>query len=137
MTLHWGYVYVTKEQAEVLQQILALTSVDNDRVRELRQVFQVAPQLEKVLYDEEGDDRWALKCPHCGALSKDGEDPEYDMGVRVLDFAIRSSDFAYNHDDSAIHGYYNDDYSWEGYGYECGACGGDVSLPPEISEEGD
>lgn len=137
MTAHWGYVYVSKKQVEVLLQVLSLTSVDNDVVRELWQVFTSPPELERISYDEEGEEHHALKCPHCGALSKDGADPDYRMGVKVIDFAIRASDFAYDHDNSQIHGYYDDEYSFETYGYECGVCNRDVSLPSGISEEGD
>lgn len=139
MTIKTGYIYLDDKQVTTLLQVLSLTSVDNEIVRELIQLFQGAPVLEIVeATDSAGEECWALKCPHCGALSFTGDDPDYNKGVRVVDIDVRTSDFAYDHEAETIHGYYNDDSSGhETWAYECGACGKDVSLPPGVTEEGE
>lgn len=73
-----------------------------------------------------------LRCPHCGAVAWD----DYDSGVRVVDVAVRWHSFGYDHDRSVITGSYDNDGDYETDHYECESCGGRVSLPDGVTEEG-
>lgn len=128
--------YFSYEQEQALKQVLALTSVDNDVVRELRQLLAGnIPMLEKVSVLVEGEQVAALRCPHCGAEHVSGA--EDGPGISVLDLDVRFSTFYYDAESSCIHGSYNDESNYETYGYECESCDQDVRLPEGVTEEGE
>lgn len=128
--------YVPPGQLVALRQILSLTLVDNEDVRELKQwVFGQVPQLIPDEVVQDGETVAVLRCPHCNVEHATGADD--GDGIAVVDLALRSSTFFYDAAEQQIHGYYSDDYSFDTYCYECESCGKEVRLPPGIGEEGD
>lgn len=129
--------YLTESQRQTLLQILSLTSVENETVRELWQEFSVTPQytiVEEPDPGEPGETRFGLKCPHCGEVAWDG----HEDTVVVVDVGWRNSYFRFTAASNAVAGYYNDDYpEMETQHYECAFCNHKVALPDGFTEEGE
>jgi DNA-directed RNA polymerase subunit RPC12/RpoP len=133
------YFYLDDNQLQLLGNILALTSIENDDVRNLRQYLRKPPELEKILLEDGGT---VLRCPHCGQefaayTSEELEDFDYDdvPAILVIDMDIRDSRFVW--DGTNITGYYSDyGVEWNTNHYECSECGKRVSLPKNVLEDG-